>query len=37
MLIITGVSSPLIFGPEKTFSKERKKEIEKVLGIDFVE
>jgi len=37
MLIITGVSSPQIFGPEKTFSKERKKEIEKVLGIDFVE
>ncbi len=37
MLIITGVNSPQIFGPEKTFSKERKKEIEKVLGIDFVE
>ena len=37
MLIITGVSSPQIFGPEKTFSKERKKEIEKILGIDFVE
>jgi cell division protein FtsZ len=37
MLIITGVSSPQIFGPQKTFSKEREKEIEKVLGIDFVE
>jgi cell division protein FtsZ len=37
MLIITGVNSPQIFGPEKTYSKERKKEIEKVLGIDFVE
>jgi cell division protein FtsZ len=37
MLIITGVSSPQIFGPQKAFPKERKKEIEKVLGIDFVE
>lgn len=37
MLIITGVSSPQIFGPERTFKEERKKEIEKVLGIDFVE
>ena len=37
MLIVTGVNSPQIFGPQKTFTKERKKEIEKVLGIDFVE
>ncbi len=37
MLIITGVNSPQIFGQHKKFVKEKKKEIEKVLGIDFVE
>lgn len=37
MLIITGVNSPQIFGQHKKFAKEKKKEIEKVLGIDFVE
>ena len=37
MLIVTGVSSPQIFGPQKTYTTEKKKEIEKVLGIDFVE
>ncbi len=37
MLIVTGVSSPQIYGPEKKFSKEKKREIEKVLGIDFVD
>ncbi|MCD6557412.1 MAG: cell division protein FtsZ [Candidatus Aenigmarchaeota archaeon] len=37
MLIVTGVSSPQIYGPEKKFSKEKRKEIEKVLGIDFVD
>lgn len=37
MLIITGVNSPQIFGQHKKFAKEQKKEIEKVLGIDFVE
>ncbi|MFH0832124.1 MAG: cell division protein FtsZ [Candidatus Aenigmatarchaeota archaeon] len=37
LLIVTGVSSPQIFGPQKTFQKEKKKEIERVLGIDFVE
>lgn len=36
MLIVTGVESPQIYGPEKTFTKEKQKEIEKVLGIDFV-
>ncbi|RLJ04857.1 MAG: cell division protein FtsZ [Candidatus Aenigmatarchaeota archaeon] len=36
MLIVTGVESPQIYGPEKKFTKEKKKEIEKVLGIDFV-
>ncbi len=37
MLIVTGVDSPQIYGPDKTFTKEKKKEIENVLGIDFVE
>jgi cell division protein FtsZ len=37
MLIVTGVNSPQIFGPQKAYATEKKKEIEKVLGIDFVE
>lgn len=37
MLIVTGVESPQIYGPDKTFTKEKKKEIENVLGIDFIE
>ncbi len=36
LLIITGVKSPQIFGPEKKFSLEKKKEIEKTLGIEFI-
>ncbi len=36
MLIITGVKSNQIFGPQKTFSTEKQREIEQVLGIDFV-
>ncbi|MFQ6009623.1 MAG: cell division protein FtsZ [Candidatus Aenigmatarchaeota archaeon] len=36
MLIITGVKSSQIYGPTKTFTKEKEKEIEKILGIDFV-
>ena len=36
MLIVTGVKSSQIYGPEKTFSAEKKKEIEKILGIDFI-
>lgn len=36
MIIITGVKSPQIYGPGKTFSEEKQKEIEKILGIDFV-
>jgi cell division protein FtsZ len=36
MLIVTGVKSSQIYGPEKTFTVEKQKEIEKVLGIDFV-
>lgn len=36
MLIVTGVKSSQIYGPEKTFSNEKQREIEQVLGIDFV-
>lgn len=36
MLIVTGVKSSQIYGPTKTFSREKEKEIEKILGIDFV-
>ena len=36
LLIITGVKSPQIFGPEKRFTMEKKKEIEKTLGIEFI-
>jgi cell division protein FtsZ len=36
MLIVTGVKSTQIYGPEKTIKSEKQREIEKVLGIDFV-
>ena len=36
MLIITGVKSPQIFGREKSWSKEERKDIEQVLGLDFI-
>ena len=36
MLIVTGVKSSQIYGPEKTYTTTKQKEIEKVLGIDFV-
>ena len=37
MLIITGVNSPQIFGPQKTFVSAKRKEIEKTLGVEFIE
>ncbi len=37
MIIVTGVNSPQIFNSSKKFTKERKKDIEKVLGIDVLE
>jgi cell division protein FtsZ len=37
LLVITGVQSPQIFGLTKTWSKGEKKDIEKVLNVDFVE
>ncbi|MEM5844367.1 MAG: cell division protein FtsZ [Candidatus Aenigmatarchaeota archaeon] len=36
LLIITGVKSPQIFGPEKPFSEEERKDIEKILGVEFI-
>jgi len=36
MLIVTGVTSPQIYGPKKTTSMKRRKEIENELGIEFV-
>ncbi|MDO8741235.1 MAG: cell division protein FtsZ [Candidatus Woesearchaeota archaeon] len=36
MLIVTGVKSPQIFGPERKRGDKRKKEIEDELGIEFV-
>lgn len=37
MLVITGVKSPQIFGPKRTFSDKRKGELSDNLGIDFVD
>tara|TARA_Y100000310_G_scaffold335772_1_gene418641 strand:- start:4574 stop:5752 length:1179 start_codon:yes stop_codon:yes gene_type:complete len=37
MLIVTGVKSSQIFGPGRTITDKRKKEIENELGIDFIE
>ncbi len=37
MLIITGVKSPHIFETDHEFTKEKKKEVEKIFGIDFIQ
>ncbi len=37
MLIVTGVQSSQIFGPGRTLTSKRKKEIENELGIDFLD
>jgi len=37
MLIVTGVTSPQIFGPKRTTSMRKKKEIENELGIEFID
>jgi cell division protein FtsZ len=36
LLIITGVKSPQIFSKEKSWKKEKRKDIEQMLGVDFV-
>ncbi len=37
LLIVTGVRSTQIFGPERKVSEKRKKEMEEELGIDFID
>ena len=37
LLIVTGVTSPQIFGKQKTMSSQKQKEIESELGITFVD
>jgi cell division protein FtsZ len=37
MLVITGVKSPQIFGPKRTFTDRKKEELEKNLGIEFID
>ncbi|MEK6910009.1 MAG: cell division protein FtsZ [Candidatus Aenigmatarchaeota archaeon] len=37
LLVVTGVKSPQIFSPDKPWEKQRKKDIEKILGVDFVD
>ncbi|MBS3051542.1 MAG: cell division protein FtsZ [Candidatus Aenigmarchaeota archaeon] len=37
MLVVTGVNSPTLFSPQKVYTKEKKKEVEKLFGIDFIE
>lgn len=36
MIIVTGVDSPQIYGPEKTHSDEYEEEIEEELGVEFI-
>ncbi len=37
MLIVTGISAADILVPQKTLAKERKKDIERAFGIDFID
>ena len=37
MLVITGVNSPTLFSPQKVYTKEKKRDVEKLFGIDFIE
>ena len=37
MLVVTGVKSPQIFGPKRTFTERKKEMMEKDLGIEFVD
>ncbi len=37
MLVVTGVHSATMLSPQKTYTKEKKKDIEKMFGIDFIE
>ena len=37
LLIVTGVKSPQIFGPGKPWTEKGKKDIEQILGVEFLE
>lgn len=37
LIVITGVKSPQIFNPERPWERQKKKDIEKILGVDFVD
>jgi cell division protein FtsZ len=37
MLIITGVKSTQIYGPGRAYTEEKRKEVENILGIEFIE
>jgi len=37
MLVVTGVHSASMMSPQKTYNKEKKKDIEKMFGIDIIE
>ena len=37
VLVLTGVKSSQILGPEKPYTKQQKKDMEKFLGVEFVE
>jgi len=37
MLVVTGVTSPQIFGPKQTYGNKKKEALEKDLGIEFVD
>ncbi len=37
MLVVTGVKSPQIFGPKRTFASKKKEEMSRDLGIEFVD
>lgn len=37
MIVVTGVNSPTMFTPQKSYIQEKKKDIEKLFGIDFIE
>ncbi|MBI4173757.1 MAG: cell division protein FtsZ, partial [Candidatus Aenigmarchaeota archaeon] len=36
LLIITGVKSNQIYGPGRLYTDEKKREVEKILGVDFL-
>jgi cell division protein FtsZ len=37
MLVVTGVNSPALFAANAAYTKEKKKDVEKLFGIDFLE